>query len=188
MKKSLGAKTIIYTTPVLVIGTYDSQNKPNLMTVAWGGICCSDPPCVAISLRKVRYTYNNIMERKAFTVNILSEDMVKNADYYGIVSGRDEDKFAKTNITPVKSNLVDAPYGKEFPFVLECKLHSSLEIGVHTQFIGEILDVKAEECILDSTGSPDIDKLKPFFFDPATHNYFRIGKMLAKGYSIGKEV
>jgi flavin reductase (DIM6/NTAB) family NADH-FMN oxidoreductase RutF len=188
MKKSLGAKTIIYPTPVLVIGTYDSQNKPNLMTVAWGGICCSNPPCVAISLRKATYTYNNIMEKKAFTVNILSEDMVKEADYYGIVSGRDEDKFTKTNITPVKSDLVDAPYGKEFPFVVECKLFKSLEIGLHTQFIGEILDVKAEESILGTSGFPDMDKLKPFFFDPAGSYYFRTGKMLAKGFSIGKEI
>ncbi len=188
MKKSIGAKTIIFPTPVLVIGTYDTHNKPNLMTVAWGGICCSAPPCVAISLRKATYTYNNIMEKKAFTINILSEDMVKNADYYGIVSGKNEDKFLRTNITPVKSDLIDAPYGKEFPFVLECRLLKSLEIGLHTQFIGEILDVKAEESILDKSSLPDMERLKPFSFDPATRNYFRTGKMLAKGFSIGREV
>ncbi len=188
MKKSLGAKTIIYPTPVLVIGTYDSENRPDLMTVAWGGICCSEPPCVAISLRRARHTYSNIMEKKAFTVNILSEDMVKNADYYGIVSGKNHDKFLKTNITPVKSDLVDTPYGKEFPFIVECKLFKSFDLGVHTQFIGEILDVKAEESILDTDGFPDINKLKPFYFDPATHNYIGSGKILARGFSIGKEV
>ena len=96
MKKSLGARTIIYPTPVLVIGTYDNQEKPNLAAVAWGGICCSIPPCIAISLRKATYSHGNIMQRKAFTVNILSENMVKEADYYGIVSGRNKDKFAQT--------------------------------------------------------------------------------------------
>jgi flavin reductase (DIM6/NTAB) family NADH-FMN oxidoreductase RutF len=128
------------------------------------------------------------MQRKAFTVNILSEDMVKKADYYGIVSGKDEDKFAKTGITPVKSELVDAPYGREFPFVLECRLYKSIELGAHTQFIGEILDVKAEESILDPDGQLNIEKLKPFFYDPATVNYFGTGKKLGKAFSIGKEV
>jgi flavin reductase (DIM6/NTAB) family NADH-FMN oxidoreductase RutF len=188
MKKSLGAKTIIYPTPVLIIGTYDSQERPNLAAVAWGGICCSTPPCVAVSLRKSRHSHSNIMQRKAFTVNILSEDMVKKADYYGIVSGKDEDKFAKTGITPVKSELVDAPYGREFPFVLECRLYKSIELGAHTQFIGEILDVKAEESILDPDGQLNIEKLKPFFYDPATVNYFGTGKKLGKAFSIGKEV
>jgi flavin reductase (DIM6/NTAB) family NADH-FMN oxidoreductase RutF len=188
MKKSLGANTIIYPTPVLIIGTYDSQERPNLAAVAWGGICCSTPPCVAVSLRKSRHSHSNIMQRKAFTVNILSEDMVKKADYYGIVSGKDEDKFAKTGITPVKSELVDAPYGREFPFVLECRLYKSIELGAHTQFIGEILDVKAEESILDPDGQLNIEKLKPFFYDPATVNYFGTGKKLGKAFSIGKEV
>ncbi len=188
MKKSLGAKTIIYPAPVLIIGTYDSKERPNLMTVAWGGICCSTPPCVAVSMRKATYTYDNINQRKAFTVNILSENMVKEADYYGIVSGRSEDKFAKTNITPVKSDLVDAPYGKEFPFVLECKLLKTIEIGLHTQFIGEILDVKVDQSMIGPNGLPDIDKLKPFFFDPATSNYFGAGKKLGKAFSIGKEI
>lgn len=188
MKKSLGARTIIYPAPVLVIGTYNNQNKPNLMTAAWGGICCSEPPCVAVSIRRAKYTYNNILEKKAFTVNILSEDMVKNADYYGIVSGKNEDKFSKTNITPVKSKIVDAPYGKEFPLVLECRLIKSFELGIHTQFIGEIMDVKAEERILDSLGLPDLNKLKPFFYDPAAGYYFGTGKKLAKGFSIGKKL
>ncbi len=188
MKKSLGAKTIIYPTPVLIIGTYDNQERPNLAAVAWGGICCSSPPCIAISLRKSRYSHSNIMLKKAFTVNILSEDMVKKADYYGIVSGKEEDKFTKTGITPVKSELIDAPYGKEFPFVVECRLFKSIELGVHTQFIGEILDVKAEESILDPDGQLNIENLKPFFYDTATSNYFGTGKNLGKAFSIGREI
>lgn len=188
MKKSLGPKTILYPTPVLIIGTYDSQGKPNLATVAWGGICCSVPPCIAISMRKATYTHGNIMEKKAFTINILSENMVKEADYYGIVSGRNKDKFAETNITPQKSDLIDAPYGKEFPLVLECKLLKVIEIGLHTHFVGEIMDVKVEESVLDSTGFPDIKKLKPFLFDPVSKDYFGTGQKLGKGFSIGKEI
>ncbi|MCK5567997.1 MAG: flavin reductase, partial [Actinomycetia bacterium] len=79
MKKSLGAKTIIYPTPVLLVGTYDDDENPNLMAAAWGGICCSVPPCVAVSLRKATYSYGNIMSRGAFTINIAPEDMVDRA-------------------------------------------------------------------------------------------------------------
>ncbi len=99
MKKSLGAKTILYPTPVLVVGTYDLQGKPNVMTAAWGGICCSEPPCVAVSLRKATYSYHNIVHRKAFTVSVPSERYVKDADYFGIVSGRTDDKFAAAELT-----------------------------------------------------------------------------------------
>ena len=188
MKKSLGAKTIIYPTPVLIIGTYDRRERPNLATVAWGGICCSNPPCIAISLRKTRHSHSNIMQNKAFTVNILSEDMVKKADYYGIVSGKEKDKFAKTDITPVKSGLVDAPFGKEFPFVMECRLFRSIELGAHTQFIGEILDVKVEESIFDQEGQLDIEKLRPFYYDPAAVSYYGTGQKLGKAFSIGKDI
>ena len=94
MKKSLGAKTILYPTPVLVVGTYDNNGRPNVMTAAWGGICCSVPPCIAVSLRKATYSYHNIVQRKAFTVSVPSEQYVKDADYFGIASGKTEDKFA----------------------------------------------------------------------------------------------
>ncbi|MCX5801216.1 MAG: flavin reductase family protein [Candidatus Eisenbacteria bacterium] len=188
MKKSIGAKTILYPTPVLVVGTYDKAGKPNLMTAAWGGICCSDPPCVAVSMRKATHTHGNIVARKAFTINILAETQVKEADYYGMVTGKKEDKFSATKITPVKSRLVDAPYGKEFPLVLECKLLHTIEIGLHTEFIGQIIDVKAEEGVLGGNGLPDIEKLKPFLYAPGEQKYYGIGKCLGNAFSIGKEI
>ncbi|MGA9098691.1 MAG: flavin reductase family protein [Methanotrichaceae archaeon] len=186
MKKSLGAKTIIYPTPVLVIGTYDKDGKANVMTAAWAGICCSAPPCVGVSLRKATYTYGNIMERKAFTVNIPSEDHVKQANYFGIVSGRDEDKLSKAGLTPVKGELVDAPYVKEFPLILECKLLNAVEIGLHTQFIGEIVDVKAEGDVLGDDGLPEIEKVGPIIFAPESWSYHGVGKNLGNAFSIGR--
>lgn len=188
MKKSLGAITIVHPTPVLVIGTYDRNGKANVMTAAWAGICCSAPPCVGVSLRKVTYTYGNIMERKAFTVNVPSEDYIKQADYFGIASGRDVDKLSKAGLTPVKSELVDAPYVKEFPLVLECRLLNAVEIGLHTQFIGEILDVKAEADVLGGDGMPEIEKVKPIAFAPESRSYHGLGKNLGKAFSIGREI
>jgi len=188
MKKSIGAKTIIYPTPVLVVGTYDRAGKPNVMTAAWAGICCSSPPCVAVSLRKATYSYGNIVERKAFTINIPSETYVKEIDYFGIVSGKNKDKFSATGLTPVKSDLVDAPYVKEFPFALECRLLHTIEIGLHTQFIGEIVDIKADESVLGENGTLDIEKIKPILFSPESRTYYRVGQYIGKAFSIGKEI
>ncbi len=186
MKKSLGAKTIVFPAPVFIVGTYDKSGRANAMAVAWGGICCSHPPCLAIALREATYTYGNIMERKAFTVSIPSEKHVREADYFGIASGRTEDKFSVAGLTPVRSALVDAPYVKEFPLVLECALRESVKIGSHTQFIGEIKDVKAEEEALAGEELPGIDKIRPLIFDPAHRTYHGIGEYLGDAFSSGK--
>ena len=188
MKKSLGPKTIIYPTPVFVVGSYDREGKPNVMTAAWGGLCCSSPPCVAVSLRKATYSYSNIIERKAFTINIPSEEFIKKADYFGTVSGKNTDKFKASGLTPFKSDLVDAPYIKEFPFVLECKVIHTTEIGLHTQFIGEIMDIKAEESVLGEDGALDIEKVKPVIFVPESRTYYGVGKYIGKAFSIGKNI
>lgn len=188
MKKSLGAKTILPTTPVWVVGTYDREGKPNAMTAAWGGICCSKPPCIYVSLRKATHTFTNIMERKSFTVNIPSETYTREADYFGIASGKTADKFVKTGLTPVKSDLVDAPYVKEFPIIIECKVIQIVEIGLHTEFIGEILDVKADSQVLNKKNLPDIEKVKPIIWNPAELTYHKVGKCTGQAFSIGKEI
>lgn len=188
MKKSLGAKTLVYPAPVFVVGTYDKAGKPNVMTASWGGICCSQPPGVAVSLRKATYTHDSILQRKAFTISIPSEKYVKETDYFGLVSGRNTDKFAATKLTPVKSKLVDAPYVKEFPLVLECKLAHMVELGLHTQFVGEILDVLVDEDVIGSGGAVDIKKLKPLIFTPDTQDYYGVGNFLAKVFSAGKDL
>lgn len=188
MKKSIGARTVAYPTPVWVVGTYDEQGRPNLMTAAWVGICCSKPPCIAISLRKATYTYSSIIERKAFSINVPSETHASMVDYFGLASGKNVDKFAVTRLTPVKGDLVDAPYVKEFPLVLECKVINSIEIGLHIQFIGEIMDVKADEAVLGDEGLPDIEKVKPIVFGPEILTYHGLGKYLGRAFSIGWDI
>jgi len=186
MKKSLGPKTLVYPTPVFVVGTYDSQGKPNVMTAAWGGICCSRPPCVAISLRQATYSYGNIVARKAFTISIPSETQVRAVDYFGLASGRNTDKLADANLTPVRSDLVDAPYVKEFPMVVECRLAHTIDLGLHTQFVGEVVDVKVDEEAMTADGNADIQKIKPLVFTPDTQAYYGIGNLIAQAFSIGK--
>ena len=188
MKRSLGAKSLVYPTPVFVIGSYGEKGDPNVMTAAWAGICCSKPPAIGVSLRKATSTYGNIMSHKAFTVNVPSEAMVVQADYFGMVSGRTDDKFAAVGFTPVRSDLVDAPYIEECAMVLECKLIQTHEIGLHTQFIGEIVDVKVEEDALDKDGICRMSKIRPFLYAPDDQNYYSVGKMLARGFDSGKAI
>ena len=188
MKKSIGAKPFLAAVPILIVGSYDNHFQPNLMTCAWGGICCSMPPCVNISLRKNRYSYNNIITRKAFTVNILFSKDVNKADFYGLVSGKNHLKFDKSKIKPVRSKIVEAPYGEEFPIVLECKLLHDFEIGSQTQFIGEILDIKVEEDLLDDSGKLLGVKLDPLLYIPEIREYYTLGEYLGKGFSIGKTI
>jgi flavin reductase (DIM6/NTAB) family NADH-FMN oxidoreductase RutF len=188
MKKSIGPKTIVYPTPVFIVGTYDENKIPDVMAAAWGGISCSKPPCLSISLQKHRYTLKNIIERKSFTINIASEDFVNESDYFGMVSGRDENKFSKSGLTPIKSEIVDAPYIKEFPLILECKLVHTADLGMHTQITGEIIDVKVDEDMVDDRGLPDINKIKPFIYDPSAVAYYGIGKYLGNAFNLGNEI
>ncbi|QDR79400.1 flavin reductase family protein [Sporomusa termitida] len=185
MKKSIGAKTFAMPAPVWVVGTYGANGEPNIMTAAWGGICCSTPPCVAVSLQKIRASYDNIIKRKAFTVSIPSKKFISEADFAGMVSGKDADKFAAAGLTAVKSELVDAPYVQEFPLILECKLVHTIEIGLHTQFIGEIVDVKAEEAVLGDNGLPVLGKVDPFSYSPPERLYYGVGQSVGQAYSLG---
>ncbi|MGD1060704.1 MAG: flavin reductase family protein [Methanomassiliicoccales archaeon] len=185
MKKSLGATSLLFPTPALLIGTYDKNGRANAMTAAWAGISCSNPPCISVSLRKATYSYGNIKEHGAFTVNVPSEDLVEKVDYFGLISGRDVDKFAATGLTPMRSELVDAPYIEECPLVLECKVVQTVELGLHTQFVGEIEDVKVSQELEKGSKEGLIGLVKPLIYAHDEHSYWSVGKRVAKvGVSI----
>ncbi|MBU1168975.1 MAG: flavin reductase family protein [Proteobacteria bacterium] len=184
MKKSFGPKALIFPTPVWCVASYDADGKANVMTVAWGGICCSSPACLGISIRKATHSYGNIMHSKAFTVNVPSKSQAKAADYFGMVSGKSHNKFIETGLTPIRANHVNAPFIKEFPMILECNVIHSYEIGLHTQIIGEIMDVRVDESALDADGMPDIIKVNPFLYVPETCSYTSIGTETWKAFDI----
>ncbi len=112
---------------------------------------------------------------------------IKEADYAGIYSGKNEDKFKALGLTPVKSDVVNAPYIKEFPVVLECEVLKVVEIGLHIQFIGEINDIKADENILAQNGLPDISKVKPFIYNSTGQDYYALGDLLGRAYTVGRK-
>jgi flavin reductase (DIM6/NTAB) family NADH-FMN oxidoreductase RutF len=174
MKISQGANTLAVPTPVWLVGTYDGEDKANIMAAAWAGICNSDPPCVQVSLREARHTYKAIIERKAFTISVPGEEYWRETDYAGMVSGKDANKFGDTVFTPVKSDLVDAPYVEECGMVMECRLRETVNLGTHVMVIGEILDVKVDEEAL-TDGAPDIQLMKPFIYSPGDGGYHSLG-------------
>jgi flavin reductase (DIM6/NTAB) family NADH-FMN oxidoreductase RutF len=186
MKKSIGIHMPVYPAPVLIIGNYDEKGKPNVMAAAWGGICCSVPPCITISLQKIRYSYNNIVDRKAFTVNIPSEKYVKESDYFGMVSGREHDKLSITNLTPMRGEKVDAPYIEEFPVSIECKLLQTIELGTHVMLVGKVVNTLADEECLTCDNYPDPEKVRPIIFTPKYRRYYALGADLGEAFHMGR--
>ncbi len=179
---------MVYPAPAWVVGTYDANDKPNAMLVACGGACCAEPPCVAVALRPATYSYEAIIARKAFTISVPSEKFVAEADYVGRASGRKTDKFADTGLTPVRSELVDAPYVGEFPLVMECRLAHTVDLGKHTLFVGEIVDIKAEESALGENGLPKMATVAPLVYDIGTKKYHGIGGPVGNRVEVSKNI
>ncbi len=186
MKKRIDPGTYACPAPTWCVGTYDTDGKANIMTIAWGGICCSVPPHLTISIRKVTHTYKALIHRKCYTVSIPSVKHLQEADYFGMVSGKNIDKFATSGLTAKRSEVVDAPYVEEFPLIFECEVRHILEIGGHVQFVGEILGIKADEKVLNSKGLPAIDKVNPFVYAPTSREYWSLKDVAGKGFSSGQ--
>ena len=182
MKRSLGAQTFLGVHPAVLIGTYDEERRPNVATVSWTGICCSRPPCVAVSLRAATKTHGCLKARGAFTVNVPDERHVAFVDLAGTWSGREADKFAMGGLTAAASERVDAPYVAELPLVLACRLREAHELGLHTLFVGEIVDVLADEEILGPNGLPDVERLRPLTWASGNGAYYGVGARLAPSF------
>jgi flavin reductase (DIM6/NTAB) family NADH-FMN oxidoreductase RutF len=190
MKKNMGPRLGLYPTPVVLVGTYDGAGKPNLITLAWAGVCCSEPPSVQVSLRKERYSHTAIMERKVFSVNIPSKKYLTETDYAGLASGRNANKFETAGLTPLKGEVVDAPLVAEFPVSMECKMTHVLELGSHDLFVGQIVACWLDEEILDGDGKADSAKIDPLAFMPGVPGgkYFGLGDFLSPGYTVGRKL
>ncbi|MFO7914855.1 MAG: flavin reductase family protein [Candidatus Krumholzibacteriales bacterium] len=185
MKKSIGLHPLAFPAPVWVVGTYDRDGRPDMMTAAWAGVCCSDPPCVSVSVRPSRYTYDNITLQKCFTVNLPPSEYVNETDYFGLTSGREIDKVAAAQLTAVRGKLVNAPVIEEFPLIMECRLKKQVKIGSHTEFIGEILDIRIDESYLNPDGEVEAEKTGFFVL---FNGYRSINGLVGDPYSAGKKL
>lgn len=186
MKKRLETKPALYPLPAVVVGTYDAKGHPDVMTAAWAGICCSEPPCLALGIRENRLTYENVLLKKALTVHIPSVDLAKETDYFGLVSGRTVNKLAKAGMTCTPGSVADAPVIDRFPLVLECRLVSTTKLGSHMLVVAEIVAVAAEESVLNPQGELDAQALNPLCYGPS--GYYGLGELAGKAFSIGKDL
>lgn len=163
-KRSLGVKNLVFPEPAMVVGSYDKEGKANIMTAAWFGVANSRPLKVSVSLRPATYSYHCIMASQAFTINVPDSSLISYVKFAGKYSGKDMDKFKETGLTPVRSEYVNAPYVKEFPIVLECKLTEYHDLGSHRQFIGQVVDAKIDERLLNEDGKVNMDIFKPIVY------------------------
>lgn len=184
MRKNFGAKTWAYPMPVFIIGTYDADGNVNAMNAAWGGIYDTDQ--IMICLAHEHKTTENIKSAGAFTVSFATADTVVPCDYVGLVSGNDvPDKFLRSGFHAEKSEFVNAPIISELPMTLECKLIKFNEDGI---CIGEIVNVSADERIIDENGRIDAKALDPICYDSCSHAYWRIGDKAGQAFSDGKKL
>ncbi|MDK2956976.1 MAG: hypothetical protein PWQ57_2472 [Desulfovibrionales bacterium] len=188
MRQALGAKILALPTPVWVVGAFDQNGDPNAMTAAWCGVDCSKPPCLGVSLRAATYTHGCIMARKAFTLNIPSAAQAREVDYFGMASGRDARKLETAGMTWSQGSKVDAPCINEFPITVECRLAHTAELGLHTRFTGEIMEVWASQDILDEQGRPDMALVEPLLYNPGTRLYAKAGDAVGSAFSIGRDL
>ncbi len=185
MRKNFGAKAILYPMPVLIIGSYDENGVPDAMNAAWGGI--SEETEISICVSADHKTTKNILEKGAFTVSIADAENVVAADYVGIVSGNSEqNKIEKAGWHAIKSEFVDAPLFEELPMALECKLISYDQESC--RLVGEIVNVCADEKILDGNGLVDLTKFRPITYDPVHHTYRTIGEAVGKAFCDGAKL
>ena len=185
MRKNFGKQTWLYPMPVLIIATYDENGKPDAMNAAWGGICSEN--MIGICLAEGHETTRNIFRNKAFTVSMGTADQLTACDYVGLVSGRNEpDKFAKAGFHAAKAEHVNAPLIEELPMGLECEF---VFYDQESNFMtARIVNVTADEKILDGNGKISPEKLQPILFDPCNHRYLHVGSKDSNAFEDGKKL
>ena len=184
MKKDLGVKPFLFPMPVLMIATYGENDKVDVMNMAWGGIC--DNNKVALNITETHKTAENIKKRGAFTISVADVAHLEESDFFGTASGNTmDDKFERTNMHATKSTRVDAPVIEEYPITLECKVAKIQNDEFGFRVIGEIVNVLADENVLDESGKVDPTKLNAFVFDQFQNGYYKIGEKVGQAWNSG---
>ncbi len=177
---------MLYPVPAVMVSCCRSGERPNIITVAWAGTVCSEPPMLSISVRKERYSYDIIRESGEFAVNLVNRDLVRAADYCGVKSGRDVDKFGEMGLTPMQSQRIAAPGIAESPVCLECRVVKQLPLGSHDLFLAEILTVSVDGQYLDEKGKFHLNSCGLTAYSHG--EYFALGERLGSfGYSVRKK-
>ena len=187
MLKDLGVKPYTFPMPVLMISTYNEDGSVDVMNMAWGGVCAEN--MVALNIDEDHKTSENIKRTGAFTLSIADVAHIEEADFFGIATGNKmKDKFAKSGLHAVKSTRVNAPIVEEFPLTLECKVAECQHTVYGFRVLGEILNVLADEKVLDGKGKVDPTKLNAFVFDQFQSGYYAIGEKVGQAWQSGAKL
>lgn len=185
-KQKWKAGNMVYPLPAVLVSCGDKEGNVNLMTAAWTGTVCSEPPMVYVSIRKERYSHHMIKETGEYVINLTTEKLAEATDFCGVRSGRDMDKFKEMKLTPVKGELQYAPMVAESPVSIECKVTEVMELGSHDMFIAEVTAVYVDEQYMDAKGTFHLEKAEPLVYSHG--QYYGVGKHLGGfGYAVRKK-
>jgi flavin reductase (DIM6/NTAB) family NADH-FMN oxidoreductase RutF len=177
---------MLYPLPVVMVSLADRDGRPNIITLAWVGTVCTNPPMVSISVRPERYSYPILKETGEFVINLTTKELAFATDYCGVKSGRDVDKFKEMGLTPIPASEVKVPMIKESPVNIECKVRQILPLGSHDMFLADVVAVHADEKYMDEKHKFHLEQAEPIIYSHGT--YFACGEQLGTfGYSVKKQ-
>ena len=177
---------MLYPLPAVMVSVTDGNGRDNIITIAWVGTICTNPPMVSISVRPERYSYQMLRETGEFVINLTTEKLAFATDYCGVRSGRDVDKFKETGLTRENADFVQAPMIKEAPVSIECRVREVKELGSHHMFLADVLAVHADEAYMDENHKFDLKLARPLVYSQG--EYSGIGRPLGTfGYSVRKK-
>ena len=177
---------MLYPVPAVMVTVQDGEGKSNIITIAWTGTVCTNPPMLYISVRPERYSYHMLEETGEFVVNMTTKKLAKAADYCGVRSGRDVDKWKETGLTPEKAQAVNVPLIAESPVNIECRVKDVLKLGSHHMFLAEVLAVDVDESLLDMGGRLALEKAEPVVYSHG--EYYGLSELMGTfGWSVRKK-
>ncbi|MBO6106136.1 MAG: flavin reductase family protein [Stomatobaculum sp.] len=184
MRKDFGKEAAVFPLPVFIIATYGENGRADAMNAAWGGKCGKTR--IALNIGAGHMTTENIRRKKAFTVSFATKDTVVISDYFGVESGKNADKIAKSGVHVRKSAFVDASVIEEYPVTLECRLAELQELDGEARVVGEVVNMSADSTVLDENGKIDAGKLQPVSYDAVAKKYRLVGEIVGNAFSDGK--
>ena len=177
---------MLYPLPAVMVSVTDGKGEDDIITVAWTGTICTNPPMAYISVRPERFSYHMIKETGEFVINLTTEELAAATDYCGVRSGRDVDKFKETGLTREKADIVKAPMIKEAPVSIECRVKEIRELGSHHMFLAEVTGVSVDEQWLNERGSLELAKAEPIVYSHG--GYYGLSELLGTfGWSVKKK-
>ena len=184
-KTNFKAGNMLYPLPAVLVSVADKQGNTNILTIAWAGTVCTNPPMVSISVRPSRFSHHMLMESREFVINLTTKELVFATDYCGVKSGREVDKWKELHLTPLVSQEVAAPSVAESPVNIECKVERVEHLGSHDLFLASVVAVRVDNRYMDQNGSFHLEKAQPIVYSHG--EYYDLGAKLGKfGYSIQK--